>query len=148
VHVIAVKGRHDVVVVHSVTLAGRPPRRLSCDWGFSPAVSELSFGIDTPKASGRRFFSRGDFGVIPGDLWGFSQQNRKISKTLHVVECHGCHSGYIVGVHRRGAVEMLHYLDLNFLYQEATMDFENNDNIGGYAVPVDPMDLLQCDSCQ
>jgi hypothetical protein len=22
------------------------------------------------------------------------------------------------------------------------------DNVGGYAVPVDPMDLLQCDSCQ
>ncbi|NEM91148.1 ribonucleotide-diphosphate reductase subunit beta [Galbitalea soli] len=27
------------------------------------------------------------------------------------------------------------------------MDNEN-DTIGGYAVPVDPMDLLQCDSCQ
>jgi hypothetical protein len=25
---------------------------------------------------------------------------------------------------------------------------ENDDNVGGYAVPVDPMDLLQCDSCQ
>jgi hypothetical protein len=25
---------------------------------------------------------------------------------------------------------------------------EENDNIGGYAIPVDPMDLLQCDSCQ
>lgn len=24
----------------------------------------------------------------------------------------------------------------------------DNDNVGGYAVPVDPMDLLQCDSCQ
>jgi len=22
------------------------------------------------------------------------------------------------------------------------------DNVGGYGVPVDPMDLLQCDSCQ
>lgn len=22
------------------------------------------------------------------------------------------------------------------------------DNVGGYSVPVDPMDLLQCDSCQ
>ncbi|MBA8829900.1 hypothetical protein FB555_002026 [Alpinimonas psychrophila] len=43
---------------------------------------------------------------------------------------------------------MIHNLDLNFLSQEATMDFDNNDNIGGYAVPVDPMDLLQCDSCQ
>jgi hypothetical protein len=29
--------------------------------------------------------------------------------------------------------------------KEATM---NEDNVGGYAVPVDPMDLLQCDSCQ
>lgn len=28
------------------------------------------------------------------------------------------------------------------------MDFESNDTVGGYAVPVDPMDLLQCDSCQ
>ncbi|MCI0157484.1 ribonucleotide-diphosphate reductase subunit beta [Humibacter ginsenosidimutans] len=27
------------------------------------------------------------------------------------------------------------------------MDYEN-DTVGGYAVPVDPMDLLQCDSCQ
>jgi hypothetical protein len=25
---------------------------------------------------------------------------------------------------------------------------ENDDTVGGYAVPVDPMDLLQCDSCQ
>jgi hypothetical protein len=30
---------------------------------------------------------------------------------------------------------------------EATMENEN-DTVGGYAVPVDPMDLLQCDSCQ
>jgi len=22
------------------------------------------------------------------------------------------------------------------------------DTIGGYSIPVDPMDLLQCDSCQ
>jgi len=27
------------------------------------------------------------------------------------------------------------------------MDYDN-DSVGGYAVPVDPMDLLQCDSCQ
>jgi hypothetical protein len=39
-------------------------------------------------------------------------------------------------------------LDLNFPYWRQKMDFDNNDNIGGYAVPVDPMDLLQCDSCQ
>jgi hypothetical protein len=31
--------------------------------------------------------------------------------------------------------------------EEAFMDYEN-DTVGGYAVPVDPMDLLQCDSCQ
>ncbi|AWB90464.1 ribonucleotide-diphosphate reductase subunit beta [Salinibacterium sp. dk2585] len=24
----------------------------------------------------------------------------------------------------------------------------DNDNVSGYDVPVDPMDLLQCDSCQ
>jgi hypothetical protein len=24
----------------------------------------------------------------------------------------------------------------------------DQETIGGYAVPVDPMDLLQCDSCQ
>ncbi|MCC6269972.1 MAG: ribonucleotide-diphosphate reductase subunit beta [Microbacteriaceae bacterium] len=24
----------------------------------------------------------------------------------------------------------------------------DTDTVGGYAVPVDPMDLLQCDSCQ
>lgn len=33
------------------------------------------------------------------------------------------------------------------LHEEAIMDYEN-DSVGGYAVPVDPMDLLQCDSCQ
>jgi hypothetical protein len=27
------------------------------------------------------------------------------------------------------------------------MDNET-DTVGGYAVPMDPMDLLQCDSCQ
>lgn len=30
--------------------------------------------------------------------------------------------------------------------KEATMD--NDNNVGGYEIPVDPMDLLQCDSCQ
>jgi hypothetical protein len=30
---------------------------------------------------------------------------------------------------------------------ETTMNFDS-DSIDGYAVPVDPMDLLQCDSCQ
>jgi len=27
------------------------------------------------------------------------------------------------------------------------MDYDN-DTVGGYAVPMDPMDMLQCDSCQ
>jgi len=30
--------------------------------------------------------------------------------------------------------------------KEANMD--NDNNVGGYEIPVDPMDLLQCDSCQ
>jgi len=29
--------------------------------------------------------------------------------------------------------------------KEADMD---QDRVGGYDVPVDPMDMLQCDSCQ
>jgi hypothetical protein len=29
----------------------------------------------------------------------------------------------------------------------AIMD-NDSDTVGGYAVPVDPMDMLQCDSCQ
>jgi hypothetical protein len=32
-------------------------------------------------------------------------------------------------------------------FQEVSMD-NDSDSIGGYAVPVDPMDMLQCDSCQ
>jgi hypothetical protein len=31
--------------------------------------------------------------------------------------------------------------------KEVLMDNET-DTVGGYAVPMDPMDLLQCDSCQ
>jgi len=31
--------------------------------------------------------------------------------------------------------------------KEGIMDNES-DTVGGYAVPVDPMDLLQCESCQ
>ena len=30
---------------------------------------------------------------------------------------------------------------------EVIMDNES-ESVGGYAVPVDPMDMLQCDSCQ
>ena len=36
--------------------------------------------------------------------------------------------------------------DQGFIFGEVIMD--ENENVGGYAVPVDPMDLLQCDSCQ
>ena len=31
--------------------------------------------------------------------------------------------------------------------EEAFMD-NDTDIVGGYSVPVDPMDFLQCDSCQ
>jgi hypothetical protein len=31
--------------------------------------------------------------------------------------------------------------------EEVRMD-SDNDTVGGYTVPVDPMDFLQCDSCQ
>jgi hypothetical protein len=31
---------------------------------------------------------------------------------------------------------------------EAIMEFNSDITVGGYAVPVDPMDMLQCDSCQ
>lgn len=31
--------------------------------------------------------------------------------------------------------------------KENMLDNEN-DSVGGYSVPQDPMDLLQCDSCQ
>jgi hypothetical protein len=60
-----VMGRHDVVVVHSVTFAGRPPRRLSCDWGHSPAVLELIFWRDTPEVPQGSNFCREHIGVIP-----------------------------------------------------------------------------------
>jgi hypothetical protein len=32
--------------------------------------------------------------------------------------------------------------------QRGTAMNEDKDTIGGYAIPVDPMDFLQCDSCQ
>jgi hypothetical protein len=35
------------------------------------------------------------------------------------------------------------------LAEKRRIEMDNDsDNVGGYAVPVDPMDLLQCDSCQ
>lgn len=38
---------------------------------------------------------------------------------------------------------------VNFEKTLRRIDMDNdNDNVGGYAIPVDPMDLLQCDSCQ
>jgi hypothetical protein len=35
-----------------------------------------------------------------------------------------------------------------FLDLEGVIMENDSDSVGGYAVPVDPMDLLQCDSCQ
>ncbi len=34
-----------------------------------------------------------------------------------------------------------------FSRRRSDMD-NDNETIGGYAVPVDPMDMLQCESCQ
>jgi hypothetical protein len=35
------------------------------------------------------------------------------------------------------------------IVDEEGVPMENEtDTVGGYAVPMDPMDLLQCDSCQ
>jgi hypothetical protein len=38
-------------------------------------------------------------------------------------------------------------MPLNFGTIGAIMENES-ESVGGYAVPVDPMDMLQCDSCQ
>jgi hypothetical protein len=47
-------------------------------------------------------------------------------------KCTTCHRlGKVGGSERKGAV-------MNF----------DTESIDGYAIPVDPMDLLQCDSCQ
>lgn len=32
--------------------------------------------------------------------------------------------------------------------EEDRMNDEQSDTVGGYVVPVDPMDALACDSCQ
>jgi len=32
--------------------------------------------------------------------------------------------------------------------ENTTTSISNTENVGGYEVPMDPMDLLQCDSCQ
>jgi hypothetical protein len=61
-------------------------------------------------------------------------------KSLHLVESHPCHSGYIVET-SRSPRRVANYF-------RRRIDMDNDDNVGGYAVPVDPMDLLQCDSCQ
>lgn len=50
-------------------------------------------------------------------------------------------------LHRNGAEE-IPKTNLDTDLSGGIMDFESNDTVGGYAVPVDPMDLLQCDSCQ
>ena len=53
-------------------------------------------------------------------------------------------------LHRNDAEEIygLPNLDTDLSLSGGIMDFEANDTVGGYAVPVDPMDMLQCDSCQ
>ena len=33
-------------------------------------------------------------------------------------------------------------------FDNDTTTFDGTDFVGGYGVPMDPMDLLQCDSCQ
>ena len=44
---------------------------------------------------------------------------------------------------------MLHYRSDSFFVTHLTEALMDNDTtFGGYEVPVDPMDLLQCDSCQ
>ena len=51
----------------------------------------------------------------------------------------------------RSAVQVLRNSRRNsarFTDQEEVPMDNDNDTVGGYAVPVDPMDLLQCDSCQ
>jgi hypothetical protein len=53
-----------------------------------------------------------------------------------------------VGKHRGGETERTGFKAREQTQGEAIMDYENNDSVGGYAVPVDPMDMLQCDSCQ
>jgi hypothetical protein len=35
----------------------------------------------------------------------------------------------------------------NFVTNGVLME-NDSETVGGYAVPVDPMDMLQCDSCQ
>ena len=34
------------------------------------------------------------------------------------------------------------------MFENDTDQFDGTDFVGGYGVPMDPMDLLQCDSCQ
>jgi hypothetical protein len=43
-------------------------------------------------------------------------------------------------LHRHRFAQLVHHgrIDMNF----------DTESIDGYAVPVDPMDMLQCDSCQ
>jgi hypothetical protein len=34
------------------------------------------------------------------------------------------------------------------MFENDAIQVDGTDFIGGYGVPMDPMDLLQCDSCQ
>lgn len=48
---------------------------------------------------------------------------------------------------RRGWLSSFWNIRFHEDFEEVTME-NDTDTVGGYAVPVDPMDLLQCDSCQ
>jgi hypothetical protein len=45
-------------------------------------------------------------------------------------------------------LQMRQRFDSNFDSSEEVRMDSDNDTVGGYTVPVDPMDFLQCDSCQ
>lgn len=60
---------------------------------------------------------------------------------LDVVESHECDSGYIVVTHAAATGSAGEQIS-----REEPMN--DVDTVGGYSVPVDPMDDLQCESCQ
>lgn len=70
-------------------------------------------------------------------------------------ECQTCSSRYIVVTHREsggcratGVRDAAGRDERPPEHPGGVMDMEKDDTVGGYSVPVDPMDLLQCDSCQ
>ena len=69
----------------------------------------------------------------PGSVVSFRVINRHAETTTY-----GVMTGLLLPVYSGGPATSRQC-------KEAPM---NEDTVGGYAVPVDPMDLLQCDSCQ